>query len=92
MSDSSNKLYSSKHINSKSNKSAVDNSALFNSIVSPSDLLEKANEYQILDFVKDIGRHRGTADEIKELKNGYFASYGTDNRLMIYDKYFNLKL
>ena len=92
MSDSSNKLNSSKHINSKNNKSALDNSALFNSIVSPSDLLKKATEYQILDFVKNIGRHRGTADEIKELKNGYFASFGTDNRLMIYDKYFNLKL
>ena len=92
MVDSQINLSNLKSNNAKSNKNLTDTSAIFSSIVGSSDLLEKASEFQILNFVKIIGRHRGTADEIKELKNGYFASFGTDNRLVIYDKNFNLKL
>lgn len=93
MIDSSNKLNSLNSINAKkSRKNIIDKFLILSSLVSSSDLLEKTNELQILDFVKIIGNHKGTADEIKELKNGYFASFGTDNRLVLYDTNFNLKV
>ena len=93
MADSSIKLNSSKSNNAKNKKNTTDTTSnILSSIVSSSDLLEKSTEFQILNFVKIIGKHKGTADEIKELKNGYFTSFGTDNRLAIYDKNFNLKL
>ena len=69
-----------------------DVSNILSSIVTFSDILKKASETKILEFIKVIGKHKSSANEIKELKNGYFASFGTDNRLVIYDKYFNLKL
>lgn len=76
---------------SKKNVSKEINNYL-SSIVSPSDLLEKASEMKILEFVKIIGIHKNSAEDIKELKNGFFASYGTDNRLFIYDKYYNKRI
>ena len=69
-----------------------DITALLSSLVTENDLLQQTSKFKILEFVKVIGRHKGTADEIKELKNGFFASFGTDNKLMIYNKDFNLKL
>ena len=68
-----------------------DVSNILSSIVTFSDILKKASETKILEFIKVIGKHKSSANEIKELKNGYFASYGTDNRIMIYDRKFNLK-
>ena len=72
--------------------SQKDISNFLSSLISSSDLQEKASEYSILEFVAIMGRHRGTAEEIKELKNGYFASVGTDNKLNIYDQKFNIKI
>ena len=72
--------------------SQKDISNFLSSLISSSDLQEKASEYSILEFVAIMGRHRGTAEEIKELKNGYFASFGTDNKLNIYDQKFNIKI
>ena len=69
-----------------------DISNFLSSLINSSDLQEKASEYSILEFVAIIGKHRGTAEEIKELKNGYFVSYGTDNKLIIYDQKFNIKI
>lgn len=56
------------------------------------DISEEASSEEILKFVKIIGNHRPTADQIQELKNGYFASFGTDNKLTIYNKQFNVIL
>ena len=84
-------------LNSASSKSRdsinqKDISNFLSSLINSSDLQEKASEYSILEFVKIIGKHKGTAEEIKELKNGYFVSYGTDNKLIIYDQKFNIKI
>ena len=76
----------------QNNSSSKDISMLLSSLVLKSDLSKKASKLNILEFVKIIGRHKNTADEIKELKNGFFATYGTDNKLIIYDKQFNIKL
>ena len=75
-----------------SNKENNQNSKSKNIIVNEVDLLKKASKTKILEFVKVIWRHKNSADQIKELKNGYFASFGTDNRLYIYDKNFNFTL
>ena len=72
--------------------SQKDVSQFLSSIVNSSDLSEKASKYAILQFVKIIGKHKGTAEEIKELKNGYFTSFGTDNKIIIYDINFNIKI
>ena len=69
-----------------------DISNFLSSLINSSDLQEKASEYSILEFVTKIGKHKGTAEEIKELKNGYFVSYGTDSKLIIYDQKFNIKI
>ena len=66
--------------------------AFLNSFVRNDDLSETATPEEILKFVKVMGNHKNTADEIQELKNGYFASYGTDNKLTIYNKQFNVIL
>ena len=60
--------------------------------VSKIDLEKMSDEIKILKFVKLIGLHYNTADQIIELKNGYFVSYGTENRVFFYDQYFNLIL
>ncbi len=60
--------------------------------VSKIDLIKKSDEIKILKFVKLIGFHRNTADQIIELRNGDFVSFGTENRIFFYDRYFNLKL
>ena len=78
--------------NSQNSKNPKDKISLLSSLVTENDLLQQSSKFKILDFVKIIGRHKGPAEEIKELKNGYFASFGGDNRLMIYDKDFNLKI
>lgn len=88
MSDSINNLHNSQ---GKKNPSKEINNYL-SSIVSTSDLLEKASEMKILEFIKIIGVHKNSAENIIELKNGFFSSYGTDNRLFIYDKYFNKRI
>lgn len=77
----------------KINNNSKEITRFLSSIVEKQDLLKKATKYQILDFVKIIWKHKGgTADEIKELKNGYFASFGTDNKLVLYDSHFNFKI
>ena len=60
--------------------------------VTKSDLQKISDEIKILKFVKLIGVHNNTADQIIELKNGDFVSFGTDNRIFFYDQLFNLKL
>ena len=60
--------------------------------VSKIDLIKKSDEIKINKFVKLIGFHRNTADQIIELRNGDFVSFGTENRIFFYDRYFNLKL
>ena len=76
----------------QNNDSTKQLSILLSKNVFKADLLKRASESKILEFVKIIGNHKNTADEIKELKNGFLASYGTDNRLIIYDKQFNIML
>ena len=75
----------------KSKDYSKDYSNSLSSIVTYSDILQKASETKILEFIKVIGIHRNSAQEIKELKNGFFASYGAENRILIYDRSFNLK-
>ena len=60
--------------------------------VTKTDLQKISDEIKILKFVKLIGIHNNTADQIIELKNGDFVSFGTDNRIFFYDRFFNLKL
>jgi len=60
--------------------------------VTKTDLQKISDEIKILKFVKLIGLHSNTADQIIELKNGYFVSFGTDNRIFFYDQFFNMKL
>ena len=79
-------------IDNKNQKQNNNSSVFLSKNVFKIDLLKRASEYKILEFVKIIGNHKNTADEIKELKNGFFASYGTDNKLIIYDKQFNIML
>ena len=74
----------------QNNNSAKQLSLFLSKNVFKTDLLKRASKYKILEFVKIIGSHKNTADEIKELKNGFFASYGTDNKLIVYDKQFNI--
>ena len=52
---------------------------------------KKASKENIIEFEKIIGNHEETANEIKELKNGFFASFGIDKKLIIYDKNFSVK-
>ena len=52
---------------------------------------KKALKENIIEFEKIIGNHEETTNEIKELKNGFFASFGIDNKLIIYDKNFSVK-
>ena len=68
-----------------------DCSLYISSNVTLSDILKKASETKILEFIKVIGKHMNSAEGIKELKNGFYASYGTDNRIILYDRNFNLK-
>ena len=77
---------------SQNPKSQKDISQFLSSIISSSDLTEKASKYSILEFVKIVGKHKGPAEDIKELKNGYFTSFGIDNKLIVYDKNFNIKI
>ena len=90
MSDSFQKVNSSSL--SQNSKNPKDMISILSSLVTNDDLLKEATKFKILEFVKIIGKHKSTAEEIKELKNGYFASFGTDNKLMVYDKDFNLKI
>ena len=90
MSDSFQKVNSSSL--SQNSKNPKDMISILSSLVTNDDLLKEATKFKILEFVKIIGKHKSTAEEIKELKNGYFASFGTDNKLIVYDKDFNLKI
>ena len=53
---------------------------------------KKALKDNIIEFEKIIGSHEETAIEIKELKNGLLVSFGTDNKLIIYNKNFSVKI
>ena len=50
--------------------------------------LSEASEYEIIKFIKKMGKHKYYAEFIKQLSNGYFISGGACKYLYIYDKNF----
>ena len=50
--------------------------------------LSEASEYEIIKFIKKIGKHKYYAEFIKQLSNGYFISGGACKYLYIYDQNF----
>ena len=55
-------------------------------------LIIKPSKYDILEFIKIIGKHKYTAEFIKELTNNYFISGGQDGYLLVYNYLFDMEI
>ena len=50
------------------------------------DRFTKSDKYKIMNHVAVIGRHKGSAEYIRQLSNGQFISGGSENKINIYEK------
>ena len=79
------------NINNLNNNNNIDESVLKISYVSNiknNDSFFNESDFQILTYIETIGKHRHSAEFIKETDNGYFISGGGDKKLLIYNSEF----
>ena len=93
VSENNNNDDSQKKDNKNNPKEVVDSNGITNlsyysSNIDRLDSFKKDLKYNILEITKVIGKHECFTEEIKELKNGYFISFGTDEKLLLYNKNF----
>ena len=54
-------------------------------------IYKKSSRYKIIEFIKIIGNHK-ISEIIKNLSKGHYISCGTDKKLILYDKSFEIVL
>ena len=79
-----------KYLSKDNNSNNILNNKLKENLVNEVDNLKKLSEMRVIEYIKIIWHENFPLREIKKLKNGFYLSYG-DNKLVIFDKDFNIK-